>query len=143
MFNWSASWSKRTHKGLRHWILYMLQDSPRNGAEIMDSMEAMSRGWWRPSPGSVYPLLEAMASEGIIRKLPDNKYEITAKGKEEIDWPRKFRSTEPRSVEEVLEQMSGYVSYLEDLSKTRSSELSASAQKLRNLSDRLDKLGGN
>ncbi|HME18893.1 MAG TPA: PadR family transcriptional regulator [Nitrososphaerales archaeon] len=142
MFNWSSHLSKRTHRGLRHWVFYLLQDSPKNGVEIMDALESMSRGWWRPSPGSVYPLLDSMAREGVIKKLPDNKYELTQAGKEEIDWPRQFPGSGPRSIQEVLEQMSGYVSYLEDLSRTQAPKVKESSEKIRELRDRLDRLGG-
>ncbi len=142
MFNAPFNFSKRTHKGLRHWILRLLQDNPKNGMEIMDGMEAMSRGWWRPSPGSVYPILASMAREGSIKKLPDSRYELTDIGRQEADWPMRFRPTEPRSVDEVLEQVSGYVSYLEDLSKTDAAKVEGCSEKLGNLSDRLAKLGG-
>ncbi len=142
MSNWSVNLSKRTHRGLRHWVLFLLQDSPRNGVEIMDATEAMSRGWWRPSPGSVYPILESMSREGVIRKRADGKYELTASGKEEMNWPKHFKNPEPRSVDEVLEQMSGYVSYLEDLSRDRPQTLGGSAQTLRDLGARLGRLGG-
>ena len=140
MFNWSFNWSKRTHRGLRHWILYLLQDSPKNGAEIMDSMEAMSRGWWRPSPGSVYPILESMVKDGVIKKSDSGRYELTETGKQEIDWPRQFRSTEPRSVDDVVEQMSAYVSYLEDVSTSKDGKVSENGEKIKELSRRLAKV---
>ncbi len=120
----------------------MLRDSPKNGVELMDAMEGMSRGWWRPSPGSVYPILDSMTHEGVIKKLPDGKYELTQAGKEEMEGPRQFRSSEPRSVEEVLEQMSGYVSYLEDLSRTQAPKLKENSDRLKDLRDRLGGLGG-
>jgi DNA-binding PadR family transcriptional regulator len=132
--------NKRTHRGLRTWVLYILQDAPKNGAEIMDSMEAMSRGWWRPSPGSVYPLLESLATEGVIRKQGDGRYALTEGGKEEIDWPKSFRNTEPRSFDEVLVQMQGYVSYLEDLSKSDSSKIRNNSKKIGGMADRLKRL---
>jgi DNA-binding PadR family transcriptional regulator len=134
--------NKRTHRGLRTWVLYILQDSPKNGAEIMDSMEAMSRGWWRPSPGSVYPLLESLATEEVIRKQPDGRYALTEGGKDEINWPKSFRNNEPHSFDEVLVQMQGYVSYLEDLSKSDSSKIRNNSQAIREMADRLKKLEG-
>jgi DNA-binding PadR family transcriptional regulator len=142
MYNWSFNLSKRTHRGLRHWLLYLLRDSPKNGVELMDAMEGMSRGWWRPSPGSIYPMLDSMTHEGVIKKLLDGKYELTQAGKEEMEGPREFHRTEPRSVEQVLEQMSGYVSYLEDLSHTRANKIKENSSKLKDLRDRLGELGG-
>jgi len=139
MFNWSFNYSKRTHRGLRHWVIYLLQDSPKNGVEIMDALESMSRGWWRPSPGSVYPLLESLEKEGAIRKLPDRRYELTKAGRDEIDVPGEFQG--PRSVSDILEQMSGYVSYLEDLSKSDEAKVKEGSAKLSELAERLARLG--
>ncbi len=65
--------------GLRAWILALLRQSPKNGTEIMDHIEMASQGWWRPSPGSVYPLLEELSRDGFIRKREDGRYEMTEK----------------------------------------------------------------
>ena len=53
-------WVSRKKRGLRNWVLIILRRGPRTGAQMMDEMEVMTRGWWRPSPGSVYPLLEEL-----------------------------------------------------------------------------------
>jgi DNA-binding PadR family transcriptional regulator len=47
--------------------------------EIMDEIENMTQGWWRPSPGSVYPMLDEMVKDGLVKKREDGKYELTAK----------------------------------------------------------------
>jgi DNA-binding PadR family transcriptional regulator len=107
----------------------------------MDAIEAMSQGWWRPSPGSVYPLLETMTKEGLLNKGEDGRYELTEKGKEEVGWPSRMRSAYPRSVEEILSEMVSYVSYFEDLSKSDSSKLAPHLAKIRELQERLSKLG--
>jgi DNA-binding PadR family transcriptional regulator len=144
-------WSKRAHRGLRTWITYILKDSPKSGVEIMDAMEAMSQGWWRPSPGSVYPMLESMAKDGLIKKAEEaarggqtseKKYELTELGRQEVDWPTHFRRAEPRTVDEVVSAMSHYVSYLEDLSGSKKEEFAASRSRVTELADRLSRLGG-
>jgi DNA-binding PadR family transcriptional regulator len=135
------NWSKHRHRGLRTWVLYILEKGPKNGAQIMDSMEAMSQGWWRPSPGSVYPMLESMAEENLIKKMEDGRYEITAQGKEEIDWPSRMGRREPTSLEDILGQISNNVSYLEDLSKSKSAELQGKTKKISELATRLQALG--
>jgi DNA-binding PadR family transcriptional regulator len=142
MFPWAFNYAKRTHRGLRHWVMYLLHDSPKNGVEIMDALESMSRGMWRPSPGSVYPLLDSMEKDGVIAKLPDRRYELTKAGRDEADWPHGSPGAGPRSVSDVIEQMSGYVSYLEDLSKSEGEKVKDSAPKIRELSERLARLGG-
>ena len=140
MYNFN--WSKRTHRGLRHWILYVLKDSPKTGAEVMDTMESMSQGWWRPAPGSVYPLLESMKSDGVVRRLENKKYELTDQGKEEAEWPGQFRHASPRSAEEALDQISNYISYLEDLAGSKGVKLATNSRKVKELKERLGKLGG-
>ena len=70
--------------GLRYVVLYSLGQAPKNGAEIMDEIERMSMGAWRPSPGSIYPLLSNLHEEGLIRKRDDQRFELTSAGSEEI-----------------------------------------------------------
>ena len=127
---------------LRPWILSILGKSPKNGAEIMDDIERMSWGGWRPSPGSVYPLLEEMSTEGLIKKNDDGRYETTEKGKSEMDWPfgMPFQQT-PHGVDQMLGEINGYVMYFEDLAKTDKSKLAPYSDKIKETADRLARLG--
>jgi DNA-binding PadR family transcriptional regulator len=140
----SFDWAKRTHKGLRRWVLLIASEKPRNGVEIMDIMEANSQGWWRPSPGSIYPLLENMVKEGLLSKSEDKRYSLTQQGKEEFEHPFAFARTipgsGPRSVEDVVGELSSYVSYLEDVAQTKRREFVANADNIRELGNRLTKL---
>ena len=136
---WS-DWTKFKRRGLHAWILYVLDISPKNGAEIMDAMENMSQGWWRPSPGSVYPLLDTMTKEGSIKKREDGRYELTEQGKEEMAWPSRMRSNLPRTLEDVLNEMNSFVSYFEDLAKSDPSKLSPHLEKIKELQSRLSKI---
>jgi DNA-binding PadR family transcriptional regulator len=47
--------------------LLLLGEAPRNGYQIMQELEERSEGMWRPSPGSVYPALQQLEDEGLIR----------------------------------------------------------------------------
>ncbi len=131
---------KHKRRGLHSWILYVLYISPKNGAEIMDAMENMSQGWWRPSPGSVYPLLDTMTKEGSIKKREDGKYEVTEQGKEEMAWPSRMRSNLPRTLDDVLNEMNSFVSYFEDLAKSDPAKLSPYREKIREIQSRLSKI---
>jgi DNA-binding PadR family transcriptional regulator len=76
-------------RGLRHLILYLLSsEGTLTGAEIMEKIEANTIGMWRPSPGSVYPMIKALEDEGLIKvvKTEGTKkyYGITEKGREVI-----------------------------------------------------------
>lgn len=48
-------------------MLLLLAEKPRNGYQIMQEIEERSEGVWRPSPGSVYPTLQQLEDEGLVR----------------------------------------------------------------------------
>ncbi len=52
---------------IRTAILVALRDEPAHGYEVMRRLEEMSGGLWRPSPGSVYPHLQMLEDEGLVR----------------------------------------------------------------------------
>ena len=134
--------------GLRIWILHVLDEGPKNGVEIMDSiqehyeeirkrrmgderfnrhvMHSMKHAPKRPSPGSVYPMLKKMVDENLIIKGEEGKYELTDKG-QQIAY-RVFGHLKPHTkrmdrgaiaVEHVLTEMDSFVSYLEDIKNER------------------------
>src|SRR5256885_4778439 len=47
--------------------LALLSERPRNGYQIIQEIAERSNGIWRPSPGSVYPALQQLEDEGLIR----------------------------------------------------------------------------
>jgi DNA-binding PadR family transcriptional regulator len=47
--------------------LILLAEEPRNGYQLMQEIEERSGGVWRPSPGSIYPALQQLEDEGLIR----------------------------------------------------------------------------
>jgi DNA-binding PadR family transcriptional regulator len=49
-------------------LLTALLDGPAHGYELMDRLEALSGGHWRPSPGSVYPLLQSFEDQGFVER---------------------------------------------------------------------------
>jgi DNA-binding PadR family transcriptional regulator len=52
---------------IRTAALLLLAEEPRNGYQIMQEVQERSDGIWRPSPGSVYPALQQLEDEGLIR----------------------------------------------------------------------------
>lgn len=102
---------------LKTWILYTLNERPRNGAEIMDAIEMMSYGAWRPSPGSIYPMLTKMVEENLIRKRDDGRYEAV---NPEFDEFGMFGARSgSSSIGSILAEMDNYLSYMEDLQKEK------------------------
>ncbi|GAA3727487.1 DNA-binding PadR family transcriptional regulator [Spinactinospora alkalitolerans] len=58
----------RARRGdVRTGILLLLSEEPRSGYEIIREGRERSRGAWRPSPGSVYPMLQQLEDEGLVR----------------------------------------------------------------------------
>lgn len=111
----------------------------------MDVMEANLQGWWRPSPGSIYPLLKNLVAEGVLARSQDDKYSLTQAGLEEVDHPWPWADKHgpaPRSVEGAVEVISSYTSYLEDLSRSKDPKLEHNTKPIRDLADRLAKIGG-
>jgi|SRR6266571_3443928 len=135
-------WMMHRRRGLRTWIISILANAPKNGAEIMDEIETMTQGWWRPSPGSVYPLLDQMTQEDLLKKKDDGRYELTPKAKEELEWPFGMPGRKPQTVEDMLNEMVGYASYLEDLSRSDRSKIAPFREKIKGVADRLAALVG-
>jgi DNA-binding PadR family transcriptional regulator len=79
----------RARRGdVRAALLALLAEEPRNGYQLMQEIERRSDGVWRPSPGSVYPALQLLEDEGLVRVSPERggkEYEITDAGRAEVD----------------------------------------------------------
>jgi DNA-binding PadR family transcriptional regulator len=58
----------RARRGdVRAALLALLAEGPHNGYQLMQEIERRSEGVWRPSPGSVYPALQQLEDEGLVR----------------------------------------------------------------------------
>lgn len=77
---------ERLRKGtLKLLILEALNDKPMHAYEIIKSIEKKFHGIYKPSPGSLYPVLKQLIESGMItvEEKDDKKiYIITDKGKE-------------------------------------------------------------
>lgn len=86
---WEPYWGggRRMRRGdIRTALLAELADSPGHGYELMTRLEERTEGSWRPSPGSVYPTLQLLEDEGLVRSEErDGKrvYELTEGGRAE------------------------------------------------------------
>jgi DNA-binding PadR family transcriptional regulator len=52
---------------VRAGILALLAEAPMHGYQIMRELADRSGGVWRPSPGSIYPTLQQLQDEGLVR----------------------------------------------------------------------------
>ena len=67
-------------------LLIALLDGPGHGYELIQRIESKADGRWRPSPGSVYPSLQALADQDLVTSTEhDGKriFEITDAGRTE------------------------------------------------------------
>jgi DNA-binding PadR family transcriptional regulator len=71
--------------------LVLLDEEPRNGYQLMQEIEQRSDGAWRPSPGSVYPALQQLEDEGLVRTLESEGrklFELTEEGRAHVEEKR-------------------------------------------------------
>jgi DNA-binding PadR family transcriptional regulator len=69
---------------IRTVLLAALTEGPGHGYDVMQRLEEKTGGAWRPSPGSVYPTLQLLEDEGLVRSTErDGKrvYELTEAGR--------------------------------------------------------------
>ena len=66
-WNFIGRRSRGKRGDVRAGILSLLAEEPRNGYQIMQELKQRSQGMWNPSPGSVYPALQQLEDEGLVR----------------------------------------------------------------------------
>jgi DNA-binding PadR family transcriptional regulator len=78
---------------LRHITLDIIQRKPMSGSELMEEIEYYTD--WRPSPGSVYPLLSKLDEQGLIESVESEdpslkRYVLTSSGIEAVEEHRRL-----------------------------------------------------
>jgi len=69
-------------------ILHLLTEGPMHGYQIMSELSERTDGMWRPSPGSIYPTLNQLEDEDLVRaEEKDGKkvYSLTDAGRLEVE----------------------------------------------------------
>ena len=69
-------------------LLSLLADEPGHGYELMKRLEDRSGGLYRASAGTVYPVLQQLEDEGLVRVREaggKKVYELTDAGRAELD----------------------------------------------------------
>jgi DNA-binding PadR family transcriptional regulator len=67
-------------------ILVLLAEGPMHGYQVIQELSERSGGVWRPSPGSIYPTLQMLEDEGLVKS-------------EEAEGRRVFRLTDAGQAE--------------------------------------------
>lgn len=80
---------RRMRRGnIRAMLLAALVDGPAHGYELIRRLEERSGGAWRPSPGSVYPTLQLLEEQGVVRAAEvegKRVFELTDEGRQEAE----------------------------------------------------------
>jgi len=84
---------------LRFFVMELLMEKPLSGAEIVEKIERETDGRWKPSPGSIYPLLGSLRDKGYTSESPIGEsgmkeHVLTDKGRtffeEQVRFGQKF-----------------------------------------------------
>ncbi len=123
--HWMKHWMRHTAmvpKGfLRFQLLKMLLEKPMSGSEIMSELESETNGYWKPSPGSIYPLLAWLQDQAYIKEADQKesgirRYTMTEQGKT-------FLENETKSREEIDKRLEHFGPMWYGLERERSGEL--------------------
>lgn len=82
---------------LRYMVLKIFEEGPSYGYEVVSRIEEITDGYWSPSYGTIYPLIQRMEENGLLKSLTDE--EASEKGLEDGD--RKYFELTDEGREEV------------------------------------------
>jgi DNA-binding PadR family transcriptional regulator len=87
-FGSGHGFGRRAGRGdIRAAILSLLAEQPMHGYQIIQELSERTGGVWRPSPGSVYPTLQQLEDEELVRETAGESgkrvYELTDAGREQ------------------------------------------------------------
>ena len=85
-------WLKESQKGYtRIALLMLLNEKPFHGYEMMKEVEDRTEGFWKPTAGGIYPMLQSLEKAGYItgewgpEKRKRKIYRLTESGKLVLD----------------------------------------------------------
>ncbi len=108
---------RQRRRGRRRWfesgdmkyvILKLLRDKPMHGYEVMKALEEQTHGCYKPSPGTVYPTLQWLEDEGLVKseEVEGKKvYGITEAGRAFLEEHRGTVDDIFERVEETIESL--------------------------------------
>ncbi len=115
-----AKWLKEAQKGyMRIAFLILLSKKACHGYELMKEVRDRTEGFWRPTAGGAYPLLQSLENAGYIKgewgpqKRKRKIYEMTEAGKLILDRALLKHSQIVESMNSLFEEYSRTVLDLE------------------------------
>jgi DNA-binding PadR family transcriptional regulator len=90
---------------IRYQVLESLGEKPMSGSEIINEIESRTNGRWKPSPGSIYPLLAWLQDNGHVKELPAEqsgmkRYELTESGRVLLEEQKKIIAEQRKKMKE-------------------------------------------
>lgn len=143
---------------LRHVVIPLLNQRPMSGSELMEEIEEYTE--WKPSPGSIYPLLAQLQEENIIEPHTSEdpnlkRFNLTERGKKLLEdimqHDEHFRSRQ-RSMrkiywklhhempEEVYARFASVIEKIEEVNKKAQNSLEISIRLIEILDETVQKL---
>src|SRR3954467_13397954 len=85
---WGQRGGRARRGDVRAALLLLLAESPQNGYQLIQEIERRTDGFWKPSPGSVYPALQQLEDEELVHAVEfegKRAYELTDGGRNYVD----------------------------------------------------------
>lgn len=99
---------------LKYTVLKIFEEGPSYGYEVVSCIEEITDGYWSPSYGTIYPLIQRLEEKGFLKQLSkehaqdrgledeDRKYfELTEKGSQEIQ-PSEDETGQRKKFEDLI-----------------------------------------
>ncbi len=143
----SRGWGdeQRTPRGdIKYILLTLLAEEPRYGYQLIKELENRYSGFYRPSPGSVYPTLQLLEEGGylISEQIEGRRvYTITDSGRELLagrDTPVEIgdRGGRPQQLNELKEAITELSSAVMQAARSNNAEQSSRVREILNRAKR-------
>ena len=100
---------------LRYHVLEALNEKPMSGSELIEQIQKNSSGRWKPSPGSIYPLLAFLEDSAYVKELPKEngvkRYQLTESG-------QSFLEHDQQKVREHIGKLREHMNHMNFFQKT-------------------------
>jgi amphi-Trp domain-containing protein len=57
------------------WLLFVLSDGPDYGYNLIQRLDRMFLGYWKPKAGTIYPALDKLTNEGLVSRSHEHREE--------------------------------------------------------------------
>ncbi len=112
-------------RGMLPWyLLSLMKEGPMHALKMIEKIGAAGHGGWKPSPGSVYPILHKLEEEGKIegdwersKAAPRRIYALTVKGKKEATKMRHQLIEELHKAKYIIDSHISMLEQIEDQEK--------------------------